>query len=659
MEQPETGKNQSPAQTPPQIDLTAEQAELEHPRKEEVKQRSSAEETPGYMPFTPLSEDSILALEKARKESERRREARMNGQAIDYYCPFTFLDPTKRAAIDQVVEAEKMKRSQEYKEKASPPDIVSATPIADQPCEAPIHTLDPSPFPDGATGTPLQAALEIPPSAPSSQPLPSAPSPQPLPSPLFTGSNTPTVLPYNRSVVGANPSPNPTPERIGGDLSVSRQPAVSEYDMLEKAAHMAAFAVYQGEVYCFNGIYYERLSSGDAVGVILDLCRDDVAQNGKFAPLKNAGKFLETDRRFRIKSEAVEQGLHFVTFQNGNLNLDSGQLCPHTPSIFTTYALQASYLGMQYQAETPVFDRFLYRISGGDPNIIERILQMLGYVLTPDTQAKCCFLLQGVTNSGKSVLCNFIRSFFPEEKCTGITLDSMGDRFAAAELDNAALCTTPDLPSKPLPDKAVAMLKALTGNDLIQADRKYRSYTKFRFRGKLIMCSNHPLLTKTHDTAFEDRIVVIPFLHRVPRSEWNERLLDDLAPEKDGVASKAISAYYRLRNKNYIFAGDYALNSDAVIYQSADRRYLSPELAFQFLRAYYVADPDSYVFVADAYEEFCQLYQLEPTLAVFGKCFADAAKQLGGIPDRKRRSSTGNPISCILGLRHRSMEEAQ
>lgn len=647
---PETGKNHPLAQNPSRINLPIEQVESKQVQDEKVKQRSSAEETPEYMPFTPFSKDFVLALEKADLEKERRQEARAKGQAVDLYCPFVSSDPAERAATEQAVEAEKLKCSQAHEEKASPAGIVSATPMAGQPYKAPAHAFTPSPFLDGAIDTPLQATLEI---------LPSAPSPQPSPSLLFAKSNTPTALPSNRSVVVANPSPSPTPERIGGDLSVSRQPAVSEYDMLEKAAHMVSFAVYRGAVYCFNGTYYERLSSEDAVGVILDLCRDDVAQNGKFTPLKNAGKFLETDRRFHVKSEWVEQGLRFVTFQNGNLNLDNGQLCPHTPSIFTTYALQANYLGMQYQVETPVFDRFLYRISGGDPNIIERILQMLGYVLTSDTQAKCCFLLQGVTNSGKSVLCNFIRSFFPEEKCTGITLDSMGDRFAAAELDNAALCTTPDLPSKPLPEKAVAMLKALTGNDLIQADRKYRSYTKFRFRGKLIMCSNHPLLTKVRDTAFEDRIVVIPFLHRVPRSEWNDRLLDDLAPEKDGVASNAISAYYRLRNKNYIFAGDYALNSDAVIYQSVDRRYLSPELAFQFLRAYYVADPDSYVFVADAYEEFCQLYQLEPTLAVFGKCFADAAKQFGGTPDRKRRNSTGNPISCILGLRHKSTEEKQ
>ena len=433
--------------------------------------------------------------------------------------------------------------------------------------------------------------------------------------------------------------------------------AESEYDLMDKASSMVPFVVAHHRTHLYNGIHYEEQSSDEVAGVILDLCRDDAVRIGKYSPIKNACKLMEIDKRFQSPQGWLDAGKRYVTFRNGNLNLDTGQLEPHSPSIFTTFSIQANYLGPGCGVETPVFDQILLRAGGGDPWFAERVFQMFGYAFTADIQGKCGFLLQGVTNSGKSLLCNFLSSFFPEDKVAAIALHNVGDRFSTAELEGAALCITPDLPSSPLSEKVAGMVKALTGNDLIQADRKYQKHTKFRFEGKFLMGTNHALLTKGHDPAFADRLVVLPFLHSIPRAEWDNQLLDKLKLERDAVASKAMDAYFRLRQNKYVFAGEYPLNLPAAVGRPVQGPYMTPELVDQYLRTCYEPAPSGRVFISDAYADFCLKSDSNPDPALLGKYFIEAASRcFGTAHERKRRVPSGNPVSSIVDLRRKPEE---
>lgn len=447
------------------------------------------------------------------------------------------------------------------------------------------------------------------------------------------------------------PFKDPVPFSHNG-LEQYKQPANHEYAIMDKTASTVSFAVCNYKVYLYNGVYYQLQRSEDIAGTILDVCRSDVIQIGKYSAIKNACELLKIDTRFRTPQEWLEKSRHYISFLNGNLNLDEDCLYSHSDSIFTTYAIQANYLGVHSRLSTPIFDHVLRRISGGDTNLEQRIWQIMGYCLVPDTQGKCGFLFQGVTNSGKSLLCNYLSGFFPEEAVAAISLHSIGDRFATAELDGAALCITPDLPAKPLPERASSMIKALSGNDLVQADRKYSSYTKFRFTGKLVMSTNHALLTKNYDPAFTERIVVVPFRYSVPKTEWDQHLLEKLKGERDAVASKAIDAYYQLRRNGYLFAGDYPLNAQPLLAQEVDARGSSQELVRQFLLGNFEIAADKAVFLMDAYEWFCTEYDAVCSAAVFGRYFGEAAHQaFGATQARKRRTPAENPISCIVGIR--------
>ena len=231
-------------------------------------------------------------------------------------------------------------------------------------------------------------------------------------------------------------------------FAASTARAASEYEVMEKAASVIIFVNIGGNIYYFNGVFYELLQEEEALGKILDICREDIKDAGKYSPLKNAYQFLTVDSRFRPPDEWINQGRDYVTFLNGNLNWRTGCCEPHSFSVFTTYSIQANYLGQNAVLPGSRFMSFLSQISGGSAELIERVLQIIGYCLVPDTGGKSGFLFQGVSDSGKSLLCSFLSSFFPKEKVSALSIHDLGQRFAVSNLENAALCTTPDMPSR-------------------------------------------------------------------------------------------------------------------------------------------------------------------------------------------------------------------
>ena len=67
--------------------------------------------------------------------------------------------------------------------------------------------------------------------------------------------------------------------------------------------------------------------------------------------------------------------------------------------------------------DCPHFDQFLKDISGGDEEVIELILQIIGYIMMQNSSLKKFFLFATEPDTGKSVLGDFIASLFPFD-CT-------------------------------------------------------------------------------------------------------------------------------------------------------------------------------------------------------------------------------------------------
>ena len=116
-------------------------------------------------------------------------------------------------------------------------------------------------------------------------------------------------------------------------------------------------------------------------------------------------------------------------------------------------------MGYPFIAPTTATDAFFSQISGGDKVLMARIYEMIACILVPDPAVKKFFLLEGLPDTGKSVLGNFIKSFFPAENVASLDLARLGDKYSSAMLPGAYLNVSMDLPNSTISVKSIAMLK--------------------------------------------------------------------------------------------------------------------------------------------------------------------------------------------------------
>ena len=338
---------------------------------------------------------------------------------------------------------------------------------------------------------------------------------------------------------------------------------------------------------------------------------------------------------------------NYVAFQNGVLDIKKRLFFKHSPEFLTLYEITANYFPT-LNIPTPVFDNYLFSITGGDKELTERILQLIGYCLTSDNSAKCFFLLQGVPNSGKSVFSNMLQKLFSFNAVTQLEAQLFGEKFTASELIGKALCSFPDIPSAPLDDAAISRIKLYTGNDPITAPVKFKENEKFICTAKFIFATNHPFLTKKKDEGFDNRIVTIPFKNSVSKENQVYDLEKRLLKERDGIVTKSIAAYFRLVDNNYKFAGDFKPNEVIANLEAKDVDYTIQ--IYEFTKNKFVANENGAVFVEDAFNLFCEIFN-GISKNEFSHYFQQYANEIyEAKKDRKRKAGFGNPLSCLTGI---------
>lgn len=401
---------------------------------------------------------------------------------------------------------------------------------------------------------------------------------------------------------------------------------------VKKAFPVEECVTYQEEVYIYNAASgaYEKRTQNEVERIIMARYRDFIREYGNGTLIEKVYKLLLKEPQI-VRNDVPVSDPTKIAFANCTLDLQTGCTGPHSPAYVVTFALNCDLARASHQSEEcPAFDKFLYDITGGDELLIKRIWEFVGYCLTQDTNAKVYFVLQGVPDSGKSLLCNLVMDYFPEDKVSSLNVHSLKEHFALDNLESVALCVSPDLPASALDPKSASSIKQLTGNDRVSAAVKYKRNTQFRFEGKLILATNYPLLTQEPDDAFMQRAVVIPFFHSIPKEKQDGSLLDQLKAEKPAIASKALEAYIRLRKNHYKFSGDYAINSSLMfpddLFGSSD---ITP-FVYNFLKNFYEKDPNGMVAISSAYELFSQWVSNQFTEKMFSSAFQRFSEELYG-----------------------------
>jgi putative DNA primase/helicase len=406
-----------------------------------------------------------------------------------------------------------------------------------------------------------------------------------------------------------------------------------------------------GVLYWYNGVFYSLFPDNDIQKMLLEKYRTEMGKSNTASMLRNTTNLL----RFCVKRECSEfpENQHIIVFENGTLEVKSGFFRQNSPADLVNSAL-----GISYDPDCkkmPYTKRFLKTIADGDDDLYERLLQVIGYILSNDIRAKSFFYLEGVGDAGKSRFCDLIASFFPvsgSNKVARIALQDLGGKFALSNLVNAKLNISEDLPDAPLSPQTVSRIKMISDGDRLEAEAKYTQAFTFRPLCKLLFASNHPLRLKEYDAAFVNRVVYIPFTHPIPKEEQDPYILEKMRKELPALFNRAFAAYKRLVANQYVWSGsDYFKPEIATTNSSisVDKEYVLR----QFIESCCILDDNSTTATSElqeAYNLFCSKNSYSP---VQGDRFS--RELFAVLPDNILRVKIGNQRRGFKGIRLKSV----
>lgn len=184
------------------------------------------------------------------------------------------------------------------------------------------------------------------------------------------------------------------------------------------------------------------------------------------------------------------------------------------------------------------------------------LFEIIGYVLYPKYDLHKAIMLVGSGSNGKSKYLNLIKDIIGKENFSSVKLQDLTDsrkRFAAAELYHKLANIYPDLPSEALKDTGT--FKALTGEDTITVERKYRDPIVFENYAKLLFSANELPKVKDMTPAFWRRWLVIEFPNTFPLDPtFYERTFTE--DEIEGAILISLMAFREVwRRRKFSFEG--------------------------------------------------------------------------------------------------------
>ena len=328
---------------------------------------------------------------------------------------------------------------------------------------------------------------------------------------------------------------------------------------------------------------------------------------------------------------------YLVAFQNGVFDCRRQKFLDFSPDYILFSQLEVSY---QEYAETPIFDNFLDSVSGGDVSVRELIWEMIAYMLLPTNDGKCFFVMGTAPNSGKSLLAKVIEAMFSDSEVNRAPISSISGRFGLASMADKRINIAPECVDERIAPEVVNNIKLLTGEESVNIERKGIDAAREYMTCKLLIATNCATAFAVKDSAFWNRMRIVPFLYSVPQKDQRTDLFGNLKYELDSIASIAVSQYTgRLIGSNYQFTLPDASARLMCQWRNSSLDYLKE---FLECRCEVTYDSSDFIPVGELYNEYCrwleQAYAYAEPLAIrdFGRKVRENFTQCAELREKEK-----------------------
>ncbi len=305
--------------------------------------------------------------------------------------------------------------------------------------------------------------------------------------------------------------------------------------------------------YVYENGYYRFYDDSMMMGLIKQFVVDYDIGLLKMSDISNAVQDINTDLNYISRTE-LNTDENIINFQNGLLHVSANgiSLQPHSPEIYSTVQLPCAW--KNEAIPTPVFDKYLEKLTNGDEEIKQLLLEWIGVCLSnvKGWRMKKSLFLVGAGDTGKSQLKSLVERILGSENFIGIDLKEIEARFGTSTLYEKRLAGSSDMSY--LSIEELKTFKKLTGGDSVFAEFKGQQGFEFTYSGLLWFCMNKlPKFGGDNGKWVFERIMVVDCPNVIPKAEQDKQLLDKMYAERQGIIYKAIQALQRVFTNEFRF----------------------------------------------------------------------------------------------------------
>lgn len=303
---------------------------------------------------------------------------------------------------------------------------------------------------------------------------------------------------------------------------------------------------------------------------------------------------------------------NIINFNNGILHLDTGNMTPHSPTVYSSILIPCDYDAGLTLDDCPKFKNFILELTDGNKELVKFLMTYIGVIISNvyGYRYKKLLILLGKGNTGKSVLRSLVMKIIGKENCHSIDIKQLNSRFGVAQIYNKRMVGAGDMSVTRLDD--IEIIKQLTGGDDVNADRKGIDAISFQYKGLLWFNTNKlPVFSGDKGKHVYERFMIVPCNNIIADEKRNTNLVEELFEERDAIISVAVEALKQSIKNGYKFAECDVINAEREKY----------ELANNSLK----------LFV----DEYCILNEGTTIRSTFNKYYIEWCNDNGFIPERK------------------------
>lgn len=317
----------------------------------------------------------------------------------------------------------------------------------------------------------------------------------------------------------------------------------------KRVEHVAVAKQILQEIPCiFDGtqlyIYRSGVYSCNSKPVLEKRIHEVLGTNATIHHVKEVYEWLRRESYVDPNSFNPDDGI--LNVANGLLNLNTGELLPHTADRYSTIQIPVKY---DPKADCPAIKRFLIQIVEQD--VVPILEELFGYTLMANCKYEKAFMFVGNGANGKSTLLKLLEAFIGCENVSNVSLQAIDEhRFAKIKLKGKLLNIDDDLPAKTLRESGE--FKKVVSGSPIEAEYKGKDMEKFTPTAKLVFSANTLPRNNDNSPGFWRRWIVVQFPHTFGGSSIDRGLLSKLTTpqELSGLLNIALTGLNRLIKQN-------------------------------------------------------------------------------------------------------------